>query len=206
MELSSVYRIVIISCTIAGWFNIGKIYNLHPVIVAGVIFTISPIGMLAVARILEGRWLWPPKTQYRAFIWGDAVMLPLIGVGIAASVQQLPSSNYWFFNWRWAIIAAGLSLLVSGVFCIFDARGYSRKQLNSPTKVYHDFFVYPVLSYLFFLGAPALLYPPINGATLLALIGFGGWAALGISDMNIDRPDAHIDFDWNRLNDERTIA
>lgn len=205
MNLGQVYRLVIMASTLTGWIFIGKLYSLHPIGVALVIFTISPCLMQVIARALEGRWLWPPKTQYRAFFWRDTVMLPLIGIGITVSLQQLPNSSYWFFQWWWAIVAVGLSFLMSLTFSVSDAEGYSYRQLNSPTKVYHDLFVYPVLSFLFFLGAPALFYPPINGATLLALIGFFGWAALGVSDMKIDRPNAHIDFEWPQLDRENAL-
>lgn len=143
---------------------------------------LTPVIMLVfIIPILEDRRPAPFRYQFKAFVIGD----PALACGLAfmvALADRLPEREAWW-NTGWmqvlAVTGAAATFYVSRN--IVDSQMYSTTQLGSPSKIYHDFVVLPVYSYLLIKIGVAVLF----GASwshwplklgVLAFIGL--WAAM----------------------------
>ncbi|MEX0748543.1 MAG: hypothetical protein WD467_00470 [Candidatus Saccharimonadales bacterium] len=176
-------------------FVLPLAYQFGPVVAFGVALGISWIPMQLIARLFEHRSLWPPRSQYRSFFWGDLLLLPGIAACIALAVNRLPAGDHWFHQRWWNLFSLLVGVIAGLIFHEADRDNYSSRELNSPTKLWHDWFVYPVFTYYLLSRAPAL-FERVNGITVLAIALLAGWLYLGLTDGKRDYPYAHVGYHW----------
>lgn len=164
---------------------------------------ISAIPMQLVARVLEHRWMLPPSTQFKGFIYGDTFCLP-IAVGLLAMLVQRANPDAGFLNWGvWSYIALVIALALATGFRLTEESAYVRPTYESPTKLWHDWFVIFMFSFVLLKYAPALWQAKIgwDGAAiaLAAVAAFGAWSYLAIVvDSQAPKPTgAHIHYYWH---------
>lgn len=130
------------------------------------------------------------NTQAWSFIIGDILLLPFAFVVAADRWSQTSDRSGLSPTW-WVIC-----LLVGGLFGVgfhygMAKPGYTKlgvaASLNSPTKLFHDFVSYPVLSGgLLFVSGPLLLSPQgqwqLNNYTIAIILLIAGWLVLGVLD------------------------
>ena len=163
--------------------------------VALVPLVVSIYGMLAVRAVVEEtlpNGMYNPKTQSWAFLFGDSLVLPaaMLFIALGREGSVLPAfadSGKWLF-------AAGLIGLVLGNgFHMWEVDSYRKQDamdaLDAPTKIWHDYVVYPVLvGTIVWAGVPLLvadwqgLWVFFGPWTWLALASIGIWFALGALD------------------------
>lgn len=179
---------------------IYRVYKYGPILSFVAALAISWIPMQLIARTLERRWLWPPSSQFTSFYWGDSVFLPSVIAMIALVFQRLPEGYYWFRGWAWLLVCAFISLIGGLIFHSMDS-DYSQAQLNSPTKLLHDFLAVPVFTYYLLSGAPALLYARNLDViiSLSAVTVFVAFLYLVRTDDPGRKDTAHINYDWARM-------
>lgn len=140
---------------------------------------VSPVAMLAIRNTLEygkPHIGFNPKGDSWAYLFGDMIALP-ISLGAAATVARRTS---WWDDWWWATVAVSVAILASVGFRAMDSATYVKQghgdRLYSPTKLWHDFVVYPVVgTMLCWLGIPAITVDSIVGWA-----SFGGQSWLGV--------------------------
>ncbi len=133
---------------------------------------ISPISMQIIRQLFEGGQPatgFNPKSDSWAYLFGDFLILPF-SMGMAARDAQHVS---WLLDWRFIVAVIVGGCIFSVGFRWFDSNNYirdgHRDRLYSPTKLWHDFVVYPVVASVF-------LWVTISALSTGAL---GGWVAVG---------------------------
>jgi hypothetical protein len=166
--------------------------------IAGVCaFALTPFSLIIIARLLERRWLMPCE-QFTAVTYGDPLLAVAVGVGTWLSGPRLPSGL--------TDPRAGLATLAGWLaFGLAQWRGelrrgyYTWAQAAAPTKLWHQFVIYPVMGYWVWTASidGLLSADGIAGsarkALLLALVG--AWAATNIYDRSHPKL-GHPPFDW----------
>lgn len=125
---------------------LGAPLHWHPVLLALTAIVVSPGVHLLASPLLEGRKVtW--RDDYAAVLIGDPLLGLAAGLGVAMS--QPGGARGWPASW-----IAGCAWLVGGwTFGSWQSRHelaagrYTRMQLFSPTKLWHQFVVYPLLGY-----------------------------------------------------------
>ena len=129
------------------------------------------------------------RTQSWAFLFGDSLSLPL-AIAFALGTPGIPSRvigvSGMIEYWRWCVISIVVAIVVTFGFRSMDAAGYKKSgnadRLKSPTKLWHDYVVYPSIAFLLmWVALPAVF----TGATTgwLTLTSFGTWVLFCICDM-----------------------
>lgn len=142
-----------------------------------------------------------PRDQYRAFILGD----PLLATSAALATSVAPRN----VTHRSGLTQPAVLALVAGLCLMFgiwqwreevSSGVYSGDQAKSPTKLWHQFIVYPLIGS--WLWAAAVMAAPLAMAHLVrvcaAVLLVGAWGALGAYDSRHMRL-AHIPYDWFHL-------
>ncbi|MCX5388347.1 hypothetical protein [Streptomyces sp. NBC_00083] len=164
-------------------------------------FAVSPGVPALLALVLERRLL-RPRHEFTAFLYGD----PALAVSCAAGVWLAGAPGASVPVAGWPAVAV---LVLPLVFGVWQARSelraglYTRAQLLSPTKLWHQVVVYPVLTYL--VGG-ALLRGIASGAggaarwaaPAVMAGGFLFWVAANVRDRRRPRV-GHPPYDWRRL-------
>ncbi|MCD9904509.1 hypothetical protein LUR56_39500 [Streptomyces sp. MT29] len=164
-------------------------------------FAVSPGVPALLALVLERRLL-RPRYEFSAFLYGD----PALAVSCAAGVWLAGSPGGAVPVTGWPAVAM---IVLPLVFGLWQGRGevraglYTREQVLSPTKIWHQAVVYPLLTYL--VGS-ALLRGMTSGAggllrwtALTVMVGcFLFWVAANIHDRRHPRT-GHPPYDWRRL-------
>lgn len=179
---------------------IPEIYENNAPIAAGIfVLVISPIMMQVIARALEGRWMWPPRDQFNAFVYGDTLALPILAVCMASTFQQWDSGRIVYGWYGWILVVLGLSL---GIACVIREREsieYSKSSLNSPTKLWHDLFVVPTVIFLLIFPLPAMFYTSFGMTQLVAGVSFVVFLVLLAEPAaSKKRRTAHVEYDWGQ--------
>lgn len=159
----------------------------------------SPGLMFLLAGTLERRMLWP-KEQYYGFLYGDIALALSVG-STAALASSLPEISTFFTSrvWHWS---AFLAAVVLGLALWLNERSaYSVPQLLSPTKIWHNVFLYGLLGYwLLGLGIPVLYHKLASPWAWLMILGVCVWLALNRYDSTRSGIRvAHIPFDWSHM-------
>lgn len=151
---------------------------------------VSPLSMLVLRISMEyglPEGIFSPKTQSWAFLFGDAFYIPLAFLGGALSWRRIAAIDGFHHQkwWLWLSIAIGALAGVAFRYVLnapdYRAAGLD-SLLDSPTSIWHDFVVYPVLVGLFvYICLPAVAYDTTNWGWL-ALVGLLGWGAMGAHD------------------------
>ncbi len=183
---------VTLACTVLAFRFLPRVYQRGPAVAVGVALLISWIPVQLTAYVAEGRRMWLPGQHSAIFFWGDSVMLTSVAFAFAAmrrlwvagqvGVDQAPLTDRWW--WRTAVAAVALG--VSYWFHVVQIETWPVDRLHALSKVWHDFFVYPI--FIYYLGSQLPLVwqvpwrrfkvrqPALVG---LALLGFAGWLWLG---------------------------
>jgi hypothetical protein len=157
-------------------------------------WVVTPLGMILVGLVFESRLVPLWRNQSKAFIPGD------IGLGVVVATgwymyPQIPDGSFWS--------SGRIALLIAPIVCILicfvmrkqvDVNVYSRGALNSPTKRYHDYFLY--LLYMWFLvaiSAPAILFGTTwSGENLTVKLHALVWFAVWLTGMVVDLQDPRM--------------
>lgn len=151
---------------------------------------VSPLSMWLLRQRMESglpEGIFSPKTQSWAFLFGDSIFIPLAFLGGALSWRRIAAMDGFHHQkwWLWLSIAIGALAGVAFRYVLnapdYRAAGLD-SLLDSPTSIWHDFVVYPVLVGLFVcICLPAVAYDTTNWGWL-ALVGLLGWGAMGAHD------------------------
>lgn len=123
---------------------------------------ISPVAMAFIRHQYENgspKGMFDFRTQSWAFLFGDSVALPVALSAALYAVQK--DAPEWMYRWWWLLLAVATATIATFGFRTMDKSGYiasgNADRLHSPTKLWHDFVVYPILGFpLFYLGIPAI--------------------------------------------------
>jgi hypothetical protein len=148
-----------------------------------------------------------PREQFVAFIYGDPLLAVAVGTGTALADGAPPAAVRGLTGGGGAVgVAAGW--LAFGLWQWRDEirSGYFMPaQALAPTKIWHQFVIYPALGYLAVAASLAGLAAPIPtpaGAAVAgkALIGACvlAWAAGHVYDRHHPKL-GHPPYDWRRL-------
>ena len=187
---------------------LGAPLHWPPALLAVTAIIIAPGVHLLLSPLLEGRKVcW--RDDYAAVLVGDPLLA--VAIGFAASISRPAGPHGFPASW-----AAGCAWIAGGwAFGLWQSRHerasgrYSRAQILSPTKLWHQFIVYPVLGY-WVTATEWSAYGTIRTAPTISrilqaalVIGCTGtWAVLAADA--IRRPKlGHGTFDSTRL---RTIG
>lgn len=169
--------------------------NWFVVCLAAFPIVLSPVMMLVLrvtAEYGKPAGLLCPKTQSWTFLFGDAIALPLAFGAAAMSWSQHPSS---VGRHKVVIVFSVVTAVcVSYMFRNADSLRYRRSgngdRLKSPTKLWHDFIVYPVLTaVLLLIGIPVLTGYFGTIECWIMLAGVALWALFGVMDLMVIKPD-----------------
>lgn len=156
---------------------------------------ISPCAMLVIRVLAEDgrpKGLFSLTTQSWAFLFGDTLALPLAFLAAAWSWRRLAPDG-WYTRSLWLVMAIAIGLLVAVGWRLLEVRGYTTAGyadlLGSPSKLWHDLVVYPVLgSTLVWAGIPAMVYD-FRYTGWLVVMGVVVWVALGVLDNTVHHLD-----------------
>lgn len=161
---------------------------------------VSPIGFSVIVLVVERR-LVSPRTDFLALLVGD----PMLGIALGALVWLGRARRVGTENHAVGIAFAALATTIAVYQWRqeYTLRFYSARQATSPSKIYHQLVIYPVLAYWFGASASRGLLPaPSIERTAVALcillVGAASWVALLIYD-NSHPKLAHVPFDWTHL-------
>ena len=191
---------------LGGWS--GRIVYGHGwkrALLIGVFLSYGAIHILAA--LLEHRSMTDPSGQYKAFYYGDLFCLPGIVLAIWYLGKHLPPGpNLSHRAWWHAFCFVGG--LVAGISLhLLDAAShfFTRSMMYSPTKLYHDFVVFPCYIYIIFsAGVPALGRPKSWAregwqARLVILVLTAIFFGLNVWD-NYHRPHGgQVNYNWSEF-------
>ena len=167
----------------------------------------SPLAMFALRVIevygSENRTpieMFNPSKQSWAFMFGDPLLLGYAMMALTRGRQGVPG-----FGPHWDMLSLAFGIAVSIAFRVVDKQRYVkagvRDALSSPTKVWHDFAVFPVvLSLLIYAGVPQLKYG-WSFHTVVGLLCVLGFLGLCVADALRDKrgtlkpADQHFGYD-----------
>ena|GEM_PF-1032623 len=176
---------------------LGAALRHGPLLAAGAMLAVSPAGFALVAATFERR-LMRIRGEFTALVFGD----PLLAVAVAAGA--------WLLRGRALPAPAGAPygvawMTVMFVFGLVQWRGelragfYTRAQALSPTKIWHQLAVYPLLGYwMWTAGLGGLLVPGELAARATILVCVLAWLAANIYD-RLHPKLGHPPYDWRRL-------
>ncbi|MFD3779791.1 hypothetical protein [Streptomyces sp. NPDC058612] len=165
-------------------------------------FAVSPGIPALLALVLERRLL-RSRYEFTAFLYGD----PALAVSCAAGVwlagspvaASVPVAG-------WPAVAMTVLPLVFGLWQgRWEVRAglYTRAQVLSPTKIWHQTVVYPLLTYLvgsaLLRGVTSGAGGPLRWAAWAVMVGsFLFWMAANVHDRR-HPSTGHPPYDWHRL-------
>lgn len=125
---------------------LGAPLHWHPALFALTAIAVTPGVHLLASPLLEGRKVtW--RDDYAAVLIGDPLLA--LAAGLGAGLAQPGGPRGWPASW-----IAGCAWLAGGwTFGVWQSRHefaagrYTRGQILSPTKLWHQFVVYPLLGY-----------------------------------------------------------
>ncbi|WP_330300346.1 hypothetical protein [Streptomyces sp. NBC_00503] len=165
-------------------------------------FAVSPGVPALLALVLERRLL-RPRHEFTAFLYGD----PALAVSCAAGVWLVGSPGAASVPVAgWPAVAMTVLPLVFGLWQgWWELRTglYTRAQMLSPTKIWHQAVVYPLLTYLvgsaLLRGATSGVEGPLRWAALAVMAGCClFWIAANVHDRR-HPSTGHPPYDWRRL-------
>ena len=163
--------------------------------------------MILTYLFIENRLPLNPARQSWAFMFGDAIFLPLAGAMIAILARHNDSPSF-VYSWWWQILAIVGGIGFALLFRAADKPNYNELQYDSPAKIVHEFIAYPVLASVLIWGIP-LLWTSFWGfggsgpviVPILAVFGGLAWLGCGIADGNrgLDPHYLHPEWSWNTM-------
>jgi hypothetical protein len=180
---------------------LGAPLHWHPALLALTAIAVTPGVHLLASPLLEARKVtW--RDDYAAVLIGDPLLA--LAAGLAASMSQPGGPRGWPASW-----IAGCAWLAGGwTFGLWQSRHefaaghYTRGQILSPTKLWHQFVVYSLLGYWVTaaewsgLGAAGTPAHRLQAAVVIACTAT--WAALAWHAIRHPKP-GHGTLDRTRL-------
>ncbi|WP_158942833.1 hypothetical protein [Streptomyces sp. ERV7] len=166
------------------------------------VFAVSPGAPALLALVLERRLL-RPRHEFTAFLYGD----PALAVSCAAGVWLTDSQRAASVPVTgWPAVAMTVPPLVFGLWQgRWEVRTglYTRAQLLSPTKIWHQAVVYPLLTYLvgssFLRGVTSGAEGPLRWVVLAVMAGcLLFWIAANVHDRR-HPSTGHPPYEWRQL-------
>lgn len=179
---------------------LGAALRHGPWVAAGAMLAVTPVGFALIAAVLERR-LMRIRDEFTALVFGD----PLLAVSVATGA--------WLLRGRELPAAAGAPfgvtfMIVMLVFGLVQWHGewrsgfYSSAQALSPTKIWHQVVVYPLLGYWMWtagLGGLLVPGPPAELAGKAAIVVCVlVWLLANAYDRRHPKL-GHPPYDWRRL-------
>jgi hypothetical protein len=176
---------------------LGTVLRHGPWVAAGAMLAVTPAGFALIAAVLEHR-LMRIRGEFTALVFGD----PLLAVSAAAGV--------WLLRGRGLPAAAGppfgmTCMIVMFVFGLVQWRSewrggfYTRDQALSPTKIWHQVVVYPLLGYwLWTADLGGLMVPGELSAKATIVVCVLAWLLANVYDRWHPKL-GHPPYDWRRL-------
>lgn len=193
------FLIGVASATALAIYFMPDLYQAGGLAVGAAALIYSAVCMQLIAFGMEGRWLWPPRTQFKSFIWGDTFCLPLAAFSLGFIFNDWESKSEWLNSTWWQAVCAVAAIVVAVVSRKLEAKNslYRPAQFNSPTKLWHDYFVIPVMTALFLYGAPAWFSESVFWSPGV-MIGLGLWFGILMGERpTINKLNgSHVDYDW----------
>jgi hypothetical protein len=143
---------------------LGAIFD-HGMFLAWLGAVMASWGMMNLLAITLERRVLIPSQQYQSFYKGDLVGLPVIVAMIQPMLGQLPSGHHWYQSalWHWLAVVVGAVVGVAFMAMEYQSGIYTKAQLFSPLKLYHNLIVFPLFIYwVFAAGVPALIYSSLG--------------------------------------------
>ncbi|MBT1003958.1 hypothetical protein KIH31_15310 [Paenarthrobacter sp. DKR-5] len=160
---------------------------------------ITPGMPLLLAALTEHRMLRPSR-DFLSLVLGDLALAVAAGTATAVIDQEQLSPPLWLSGpTGWLIPAAGLVFGLHQVRTELKTLFYIREQAWAPTKIYHQFVIYPVHGYLLTSTVPTALAsagPPASKLVITAAVSL--WGAALIYDTRHPKL-GHAPFDWSRF-------
>jgi hypothetical protein len=155
-------------------------------------------AMLLLGLVLERRWL-RPREMSLAFTIGD----PALAVAIASGVQIMgPHQPCGAIGPRWQT-AAAVAWLIFGLWQWHQevaSKIYTRRQALSPTKIWHQLIIYPVLGTWSLVAIVGGLLnarrDPSAAAVMVVCLAI--WIGIYVHDIRHPRL-GHPPYDWAHL-------
>lgn len=180
---------------------LGAPLHWHPALLALAAFAVAPGVHLLLSPLLEGRKVtW--RDDYAAVLIGDPLLA--VAAGLSADLSQPGGPGGWPASWQ-----AGCAWIVGGcAFGLWQAwhefrlGRYSLRQLLSPTKLWHQFAVYPLLGYWVSaagwsgIGAADTSARLLQAAAVMACTAI--WGLLALNAIRHPKP-GHGSLDLTRL-------
>ena len=172
----------------------------------------SPVVPGLMALLWEGR-SWHELTDLHRVSWmfviGDSFFLPLAAACFVYAWSQDGAfvAKFGLKSW-WPTLALATGLGAGLWFRYHSWLVYDTERLNSPSKLAHDYFSYPILvTVLLYGGLPALIGRKgrprhyRNVALVGLIVGIGGWAGVGFLhgewNGSLDPANLHPLWDWH---------
>ncbi len=147
------YLFAIGSGFVAYLWGVGAIMSGLSVTMGIGLFVLSPVMMalvrLCVERNRKVAAMFDLETQAWGFVIGDTLVLTLVAIALTRGWQSVgPTSPYQGWDWFWVAYAGGL-VVSAGFRYMLDRPRYEKfdamRQFYSPTKLWHDFAVFPAV-------------------------------------------------------------
>jgi hypothetical protein len=163
-----------------------------------------------IAYFVEERseMLLHPGGQYKALYYGGPTCLPGMVLAIWYLGKRMPMvsekrDKAWWETWQWHAVCFIAGLTVGIGLHLWDGSShfYTRSEMESPTKLYNDFLLFPLYIYMLVsAGVPALLKSKGGWkprVVLLALLAV--FAGLNVYDNNHRPHHGHENFNWSQF-------
>lgn len=148
------------------------------------LFLVADWGIILAIKFFEP--LGWKRAYWRSSLYGD-VLLP---AGIASAIvvtQHAELNGQWYASqwWNWVVFGAGwLIILAIEIYLVHPRNGhYNWRQIVSPSKLWHTI-IFPFMFYFSVITIiPLFMSREPAWAFVLALVGYGGWLAMYLSDL-----------------------
>jgi hypothetical protein len=161
--------------------------------------------MNLIALLVERRteMLFHPGGQYKALYYGDSICLPGVAVAIWYLGRYMSGRPGWWHERLWHCLCFGFGLAYGIWWHRVDAHShfYTRSQMWSPTKLYHDYVVFPLYIYILVsAGIPAMAWSKRGWkARVVIVVLLAAYALLNYYDA-VHRPHhGHENFNWGQF-------
>jgi hypothetical protein len=156
-------------------------------------WSVTPGMMFVLGWTLEGRTL-PIRENSRAFLPGDFFLGTLLASSVALLNTAESSASWWTsYEWLW-VVFVGTTLVSIAVNALCDWPHYGRRQLLSPTKLWHEFVIFCLYgSLLIGLSLPAFVYGELSVFGILLRIAQLGSLAVWVAGLWWDGTRVKLD-------------
>lgn len=124
---------------------LGEALNQNPIVFGLILFLITPGAHIAFALLLERRPI-RLKDDYPAVLFGD----PLLALAGAIGLYIAGADLSWVASWPAGVLAVVVGVTFGYLQSKHEERSniYRRSQILSPSKLWHQYVVYPTVGYL----------------------------------------------------------